>query len=100
MAAMGATFTTDDLMSQLEASKLIGISPQAVHQAIRERRLAAIPIAGKVLVSRDAVERYRKEKREAHARLNARRAELVAKLHALIDSDTDDTQLKRPRKKK
>jgi excisionase family DNA binding protein len=60
--------TDRSLMSVTQASTALGISRAAVHKAVQQERLAAQRYGNVVLVSRDAVMRYKRERAEAKAR--------------------------------
>jgi excisionase family DNA binding protein len=47
------------LMSVTQAANTLGISRAAVHKAIQQKRLVALRYGNVILMSRDAVERYR-----------------------------------------
>jgi len=47
------------LMSVTQAANTLGISRAAVHKAIQQKRLVALRYGNVILVSRDAVQRYR-----------------------------------------
>jgi excisionase family DNA binding protein len=52
------------LMSVTQAANTLGISRAAVHKAVQQRRLAAQRFGNVVLVSREAVARYKRERTE------------------------------------
>jgi excisionase family DNA binding protein len=52
------------LMSVTQAANALGISRAAVHKAIQQKRLAAIRYGNVILVSREAVARYKNERAE------------------------------------
>lgn len=52
------------LLSVTEAANALGISRAAVHKAIQQKRLAAQRYGNVILVSRDAVVRYKNERAE------------------------------------
>jgi excisionase family DNA binding protein len=47
-----------DLVSQAEASRLRGVSRQAIAKLVKEGKLRGFKVAGRVLVSRAEVENY------------------------------------------
>ena len=53
------------LMSVTQAANTLGISRAAVHKAIQQKRLAAERYGNVILVSREAVLRYKRERAEA-----------------------------------
>jgi excisionase family DNA binding protein len=55
---MPKTVDLDSLMTLAEAARQLGISRQSIHRAVKERRLQSIRVAGKPLVSIEAVRTY------------------------------------------
>jgi len=56
------------LMSVTQAANSLGISRAAVHKAIQQKRLAAQRYGNVILVSRDAVQQYKKQRSGGGAR--------------------------------
>lgn len=61
-----------DLITVSEAAKELGISREAVYKAIREGRLAAVNILGKIGIERKALKEYHPE--EIRIKAGKRRA--------------------------
>lgn len=55
------------LMSVTQAANTLGISRAAVHKAIQQKRLAAQRYGNVLLVNREAVQRYRRERSESQS---------------------------------
>lgn len=47
-----------DLVSQAEAARIRGVSRQAISKLLKEGKLTAHRVAGRILVSREEVETY------------------------------------------
>lgn len=60
------------LMSVTQAANTLGISRAAVHKAIQQRRLVAQRYGNVILVSRDAVQRYRRQRDQGGGKLSSR----------------------------
>jgi excisionase family DNA binding protein len=63
------------LMSVTQAANTLGISRAAVHKAIQQKRLAAQRYGSVVLVARDAVLRYKRERGESRNQASNSRAQ-------------------------
>ncbi len=63
------------LMSVTQAANTLGISRAAVHKAIQQKRLAAQRYGNVLLVSRDAVLRYKQERAEGGRKPSSSRAQ-------------------------
>ena len=63
------------LMSVTQAANTLGISRAAVHKAIQQKRLAAHRYGNVILVSRDAVQRFARDRADRGRRLSSSRAE-------------------------
>ncbi|HEX7998676.1 MAG TPA: helix-turn-helix domain-containing protein [Pyrinomonadaceae bacterium] len=51
-----------DLISQTEAARLRGVSPEAIADLIRRGRLSSIDVGGKRFLRRSEVENFKKQK--------------------------------------
>jgi len=49
----------DDMISQADAARIRGVTPQAIGHLIRTGKLRAVTVAGRRLVFRSEVENYR-----------------------------------------
>jgi excisionase family DNA binding protein len=61
-----------DLMPATEAAERLGISRQAIHQAVKERRMGGIRIGRDLFVSVKEVEEYKPS--GPHMKINRQRA--------------------------
>jgi excisionase family DNA binding protein len=52
-------FVTEDWVSQSEAARIRGVSPQAIGRLIKKGRFRTLEIGGKVLLNRHEVETYK-----------------------------------------
>src|SRR6266540_4155133 len=65
------------LMSVTQAANTLGISRAAVHKAIQQKRLAAQRYGNVLLVDREAVLRYKRERRQGGSQASNSRAQAV-----------------------
>jgi len=63
------------LMSVTQAANTLGISRAAVHKAIQQKRLAAQRYGNVILLSRDAVQRYKEHRGERGRELSSHQAQ-------------------------
>jgi excisionase family DNA binding protein len=66
------------LMSVTQAANTLGISRAAVHKAIQQKRLAAQRYGNVILVSRDAVQRYKLDRTEGGRKLSNSQAQAAS----------------------